>query len=304
MSGFLIIFPKTANSLITLIIDFAEPERSEYKGKFTIENVVFNRYKLFDIDFFNYSEKSSNVNETLKRSIATWYYSLRNIAVVGSLIILIYIGIRMAISTTSTDKSKYKKMIIAWIKGFVLIFTLQYIAIALIEAQNWALDFIGKFVQGEGFEEQLIKNIDEEILNARGWNSVPVTIQYYVLVYFQIVFFITYMKRFFKVGFLFVIAPLVTITYAVDAVGDGKAQGFSSWLKELAFSIFIQSLHACVYTVFIFSAGEIAKASPVMGALLLFSLSRTEKIAKKSLKMGGSGISDESLISRIKSFRK
>lgn len=304
LCGFLVTLPKTANSLMILLIDYVEPASSEYKGSFTIENVVFNRYKLFDIDFFNYKENSTNINEILKKNIAKWYFSIRNIACVGSLVVLVYIGIRMATSTIASDKAKYQKMFISWLKSFMLVFLMHYIAIALIELQNWILGVIGGLVEGQGFEEFLMKNTDEAFANTRGWDSVAITIQYYVLVYFQIVFFLTYFKRFLKVAFLFVIAPLVTITYSIDILGDGEAQAYSSWLKQIIFSIFLQSLHAAVYAVFIFSAAEIAKAAPIMGALLLLTLSRTEKIAKTTLKIGGSGIGDEKLLSIIKGFRK
>lgn len=304
LCGFLVTLPKTANSLMKLLIDYAEPNKSEYKGKYTIENLVFNRYKLFNIDFFDYNENSHNINEILKKNIAKWYFSLRNIAAVGSLIVLVYIGIRMVMSTIAEEQAKYKKMFISWLKSFILIFVMHYIVIFFLSIQDWILETIGSLVEGQGFEEFLLNNTDEAFANTRGWDAVAITIQYYVLVYFQIVFFLTYFKRFLKVGFLLVVAPLVTITYSVDIIGDGEAQAYNAWLKEIIFSIFLQALHAAVYAIFIFSAAEITKAAPIMGALLLMTLSRTEKIAKTTLKIGGKGIGDQKVLNRIKGFKK
>ena len=43
--------------------------------------------------------------------IATWYRILRNIALIGLLCMLVYIGIRIMISSTAADQAKYKSML-------------------------------------------------------------------------------------------------------------------------------------------------------------------------------------------------
>ena len=45
---------------------------------------------------------------TIRKNIAIWYYALRNLAIGILLAILIYVGIRMAISTVASDEAKYK----------------------------------------------------------------------------------------------------------------------------------------------------------------------------------------------------
>ena len=42
------------------------------------------------------------------------------------------------------------------------------------------------------------------------------------------------------IGFLIVIAPLVTITYSIDKISDGKAQGMNTWFREFAYNVLIQ----------------------------------------------------------------
>jgi hypothetical protein len=54
-----------------------------------------------------------------------------------------------------------------------------------------------------------------------------------------------------KLAFLVVIAPLVTLTYSIDKMGDGKAQGLEAWLKEFVFTILIQPFHCVIYMCFI-----------------------------------------------------
>ncbi len=66
----------------------------------------------------------SNLN-TLRKTIAKWYVAIRNFSLVGLLSVLVYIGI--IISSTASDKAKYKQMISAWVSAICLIFLLHYI---------------------------------------------------------------------------------------------------------------------------------------------------------------------------------
>lgn len=69
-------------------------------------------------------EKNLNV---LRSTIAKWYVAIRNFSLVGLLSVLVYIGIRVVISSTASDKAKYKQMISAWVGAICLIFLLHYI---------------------------------------------------------------------------------------------------------------------------------------------------------------------------------
>jgi len=109
-----------------------------------------------------------------------------------------------------------------------------------------------------------------------------------------------YFKRFITVGFLITISPLITISYAIDAAGDGKTQIFNTWLKEMVFNIFIQVIHAIIYIIFVISAAEIAKEIPIMGAVLFASLSRAVKVIQTSLHLNSSFTKSKSLLKMFK----
>jgi len=70
--------------------------------------------------------------EELRIIIASWYVTLRTLAVVGLLSVLIYIGIRIIISSTGQDKAKYKQRLIDWIVAFCILFFMHYIMIGLV----------------------------------------------------------------------------------------------------------------------------------------------------------------------------
>ena len=45
------------------------------------------------------------------------------------------------------------------------------------------------------------------------------------------------------------IAPFVALTYPIDKLNDGQAQGFNKWLKEYIFNLLIQPMHLLLYTI-------------------------------------------------------
>lgn len=68
-----------------------------------------------------------NVALELQSLISQWYVAIRNIAIVLSMSVLLYIGIRMLLSTVAQDKAKYKQMLIDWVVGLCLLFFMHYI---------------------------------------------------------------------------------------------------------------------------------------------------------------------------------
>lgn len=75
----------------------------------------------------------------LRSTIANWYNILRDIALVALLSVLVYVGIRILISSTSSDKAKYKQMIVDWIVAICLLFIMQYI-------MSFSNLFVDKFI--------------------------------------------------------------------------------------------------------------------------------------------------------------
>ena len=292
-----VIIPSVANNFMTILVKGFQTSKItlnivDDKGNivskerqigdyFLIEDLVMNRYDLFNINYLDLSSAPTNstIGELRKN-----------------------VGIRMAISTVVSDRVKYKKMFINWVTSVVLIFIMHYIIAIMFVIQEFFTDLIGNLFVGQGFEEAIMKDTFKAVRTARGWDAVGYTITVYVLVYYQIKFFLMYFKRSLAVGFLFEISPLITITYAIDAVKDGKSQVYNRWFREMIFNIFIQLMHAVIYGVFILSAGEIAKQAPVMGAVLLMALSRAEKVIEKTFKLSSRITKSESIFQKFKQF--
>ena len=249
---------------------------------FTIYDVVFKEIKVFDANYL--LDDATNTNEIhvkLKEQVSIWYNALRKLAIALSLCMLLYIGIRMALSTLSEDKAKYKKMFISWVQSFILIFFMHYIILFSMVISKTLLELI-KQIPG------VSKVVEYKIFiwsftNAyikMGWDAVASSLIYWVLVFYQIKFFILYIKRALSVAFLIIISPLITVTYSADKVGDGRAQAFGTWFKEFEVSLLVQPLHALLYALFIVSASEIMIKAPLFAAIFFMGLSRAEKVVK------------------------
>ena len=77
---------------------------------------------LLNINFFNIGNDTESIMYKFRTAVAVWYYALRTIASAILLVVLIYVGIRMAMSTVSAEqKASYKKMLVDWTVSVLLI---------------------------------------------------------------------------------------------------------------------------------------------------------------------------------------
>lgn len=75
-------------------------------------------------------ESSVTITSTakeLRTIVANWYNILRDIALVALLSVLVFVGIKILISSTSGEKAKYKQMLVDWLVAMCLLFLMQYI---------------------------------------------------------------------------------------------------------------------------------------------------------------------------------
>ena len=103
----------------------------EGDDKLTVDKIIFNQVPLLDVNMFSetaagYTLKDESSLKIIRDSVATWYYAIRNLTIAIMLIILIYIGIKMAISTVASEKAEYKRMLVSWLVGFLIIFVIHF----------------------------------------------------------------------------------------------------------------------------------------------------------------------------------
>lgn len=267
--------------------------------RFTINRTVFNEVALFNINVFNMEDtyevgigsSAETVNQSqaiisLKENTAAWFYTCRAIAIMLNAILLIYVGIRMALSTIATEEAKYKKMLIDWAGSLVIVFLLPYIMIFIIGLGNIIENIMfsiraSLIAAGEKpFEEQILQTVYWNFENEGGMRLFTYSVFFWFLTFMHIKFFLAYFKRTLTVFFLTIISPFITVTYPIDKMGDGKAQAFDAWFKEYLINVMVQPIHAGIYLVFVFTAGKIAEEAPFMAMIFLITLGRVENIIR------------------------
>lgn len=288
------------------------------------DKIFSNKVPLLDVNIINPSKNSAALD--LQGAISSWYNAFRNLAIVGLLSILVYIAIRIIMSSTASDKSKYKQMFTDWLVAFCLLFFMHYImsfSITMVDIFSDSLSSLNnKYIRlpityeklieeyggGEKKQQQLAALSDEEgyiktdlmgyvrfiaqtnvlkttegyeITAAEGAPRMACTIMYLTLVIYTVMFLIIYIKRLVYICFLTVISPLVALTYPIDKINDGKAQGFNGWFREYIFNLLIQPLHLILYTMLLGTATELATKYLIYPLVVLGFMLQSEKIMRK-----------------------
>lgn len=245
-------------------------------GIATPYSIFFNKYKLFDVNFFDFDKTTSNGPVlSIRQEVAEWFYIMRDISSAVLLCILIYVGMRMALSTIAEEKAKYKKMLFDWGASLALIYVLQYIMIFTVYANNAIVNALkAVYEQNIATPGSGVVDMDTAILQMAtqavmpvGLGSIVATLVYAMIVLQTIAFMISYTQRMLKTGFLILISPLISITYSIDKMGDGKAQALNSWLKEFVYTILIQPFHCLIYMTFVTTAIQLLSKSTILGSL-------------------------------------
>ena len=285
-----IIIAILANSIATGVANLGGNIEVDRFTLLTPDMILFNKVPLLDIDVFNVNGNDTEAIKTLRTSIVDWFYVLRNLSIIISLCVLIYIGIRMAISSLAENQAKYKKMFLNWVVGVLLIFVLQFIIVITITINNNIVSVLEP-------QEVDISGQMNALLGASFWPSLTVgfgsAIVYALLIGINFAFLIIYIKRMITISFLIVISPLITVTYAIDKVGDGRSQALNTWLKEFIYNVLIQPFHCIIYLIFATTAinlmnvdglesiGAESLGSAVFAIILIAFLFKAEDILRK-----------------------
>lgn len=283
------------------------------------ENIFANKIAALDVNFIHpnsytsveYDKSGENPTDDSIKSqksaasklntvISSWYKAFRNISIVGLLSVLVYLGIRLLISTAATEKAKYKETIKDWIVALCLVFIIHIIMSGILMMTEKIIDLFGSTAEN-GIIVQVVNENGEEVgtnfrTNLTGYvrflaqaseigDAMGYTAIYIALVIFTVMFTITYLKRFLWMAFLTMIAPLVSLTYPIDKAGDGQAQAFNMWVKEYFMHAILQPVHLLLFTVLVSSAYDLATDNILYACVAIGFLIPAEKFIKKMFKL-------------------
>lgn len=248
---------------------------------YTIEDLVYNRIPLLDPNILSGTAggkelKSGGTLEKIRNLIAGWYVSFRNISILLIFIMLIYTGLRMAISNSAQNKADFKSQLYTWGKCLAMAFVLHYVIFLVLNLNN---TLVGIFDPSNNtvHENILYNTIKTRAYDLRLSIGFTGTVMYIILFFYWIRFLIIYIKRLLKIILLVVTSPFVIARYAMDnASGKGK-KAYKDWLHEFVTNVFIQSIHALEYTVLIGIAVDLGTNSIIGFIIALVFLSQILK---------------------------
>ena len=263
--------------------------------KYSPEEIFSGQIDLLSIDFISGKDSMGNDNSNsdwtaIRTTIAGWYKVLRLIAIIGLLSVLIYTGIKILISSTSQNKAKYKEWIINWFIAVAILFSMHYIMAFVVAVTNQISGMlynasssihVEPSPNGEAFTTNLL-GLVRYMVQADDWYlKIGYEMMYIMLVVYTFKFTFVYLKRVLNMAFLTLIAPIVALTYPIDKMSDGTAQGFNMWLKEYTFNALLQPLHQILYYILVGSAVTIAAENPLYAIVVLQFMTEAEKLLKK-----------------------
>ena len=308
----------------------SEIDASETKKKITIEDILFNRVPVLDINFFDFENaggqklSEGSLIYKIRATIAGWYTVLRNAVIIGMLVALLYTAIKIAISQPG-KKAEYKSKLIDWIVGFIIVFFIHYFMVAVIAFNNQIVKVLDPVIQSkttvdtpkvetgtnsnitttDDGQTSLYEAIRIQAYDVKATTGIPAAIMYMVLVFLTIRFVILYAKRLFVIAVLVVISPLVGLLYSINK----KKYKIGDWASEFIYNVLIQFVHVIIYTAILGFAFELTKTSTFRGGLIVLMalafMYGAEELVKKMFGFGKastSGSLSNSAVTQLAAF--
>jgi len=279
---------------------FGTNQTSASGGRITVESIFFNKIPILDANFFKLEGlEKDNLVYQLRINLANWYVIIRNASIAVLLIVLIYLGIRMAITTLAEKKAQYKQLLTTWFIAFAVVFCIHFFMYAIFSLNDTFVNIcneIGKSAANDVLDETYgeITNGNAELnmydsvrskAYAFSWREgIPSTIIYIYLIYLLIRFSIIYFKRYLTIYILALSGSIMAVKHAIERIGGKKTNTMQKWFKEFAFNVLLQTVHALIYVLFIALAIEVSETSIsgfIVALMILNFMLKADKLIMK-----------------------
>ena len=276
----------------------------------TVEAIFYNQIPILDANFFNMetaggrdmfaegAEGQYGIVYSLRSNLRNIYVVIRNLSIAIMLFLLIGYGIKIALTTSSTKKAEYKKLLTSWLFAFGVVLFVHVFMFLVFEV-NDTLVSICKGWENEMARKNLadiiqITNSQQELnlydavrtkAYAFDWHEgVPATIIYIYLIYIMIRFLFIYLKRYITIYILALSGAFMGVKYAIDRLLGRKTKTLNKWAKDFAFNVLLQTVHAFIYLLFIgiaISVSEKSLGGAFIAAIVLNFMLKADKIIIK-----------------------
>lgn len=290
MNKFTEVLEKTTDSL-------TEAEKTWYKLLLSPDDIFSGNVKIADANIFTHDPSTASewtffgkLLKELKKAVAGLYYTMRNLAVIILLCLLIYSGIKIILSANSSqEKAKWKTYLYDWLKALALVMFVHVIMIGIFAISDTVVDGLSGALNDNG---TIVSEIRQQFNRTSFFDVTSnwfYVIMYAYVTYITIVFLIAYFKRLIYVMVLVIIAPVVSSLYAF---GKTSKKIFNNWFREFTMGVFVQPFHMLIYSILLllplrlmngsgFTEGTVVQMNyPSIQIYALISLSMIRPIEK------------------------
>ena len=204
---------------------------------FTLDKLFFGDFKFLDINIFNINtskesnSKGNEANANLKKGVAVWTNATRGFAVAISLLLFILGAVMLMLNSARTDSkatsiASLKNFLTDTVKGLMIALLITVVLAMILFAHDMVISIFNairyKMLESGAQSAEVIiyKNVLDLDINGYGY-SVSF-IAYLFMSAYHIKFLIIYINRLLTIGFLIVVSPIISVTYALDKIGDRK----------------------------------------------------------------------------------
>lgn len=264
-----------------------------FAGEFvSVDQIFFGKISFLNLDFL-LKAQGGKMNVTYADTISRVYWMIFYLVIGIHFLLLIIGSIRSMLEMQTADKkAQNKELLTSWLKGMVMLFSVIFIAFTMLYVNDYICKALDTALQNvKGLSGNFILDLAARSIKGIGLDAnIAFMFAIASMVITSIMFFY-YVRRAVKVGYLIMIAPIVSLTYVTGGL-NGKSNAYGKWIKEYSSNIFIQLFHILIYVSLILpmsSLGQIEKETNIIKfvptlLLVFFGLGfiyNAEKLIKK-----------------------
>lgn len=231
----------------------AMPEEQN-AGDVFITDIVYNQLAITNANIFDTEnpnpllQSAKDENGGITGIVKQWYGITRMMAIAASLVILVYVAIKIIIASTGKDKAKYTELLKDWLLSLLLIFTLHYVMAAILFCSDAIVNFFLSTVKSAEGGIFSYKSIQDQTFAFNDYSIIYALVWIALLIY-TFVFLVLYIKRLILICFFVVISPLIVILSTINKL-RGKGSGIlDTWLKQFIANVVMQPIDALLFTI-------------------------------------------------------
>ena len=216
-------------SFLTILLQDSNKEGGAGEAKsgwmLTPDKIFMNKVPITNIEIFingNVAEKTKLAG--FVNSIASWYRVVFLISIAMLFLILLYLSVRAILLSVAKDIADTKNMLFNWVKSVMILFFMSFIIFTVISLNSAFVSIITQSMINEsGILENQVQQLVFGMLMPNFVRMIVSTVILLLLLVQTLSFLAVYVKRLITIGFYILIAPIISVSYALDIAGDRKS---------------------------------------------------------------------------------